>query len=76
MRRTMTGAELKAIRARLGMDALEFARWLGYRGPDSTVVRTLRRYENGHKPVPFVLTEADIRAAERELVHRRLSGQS
>jgi hypothetical protein len=59
----MTGKELKAARHALGMSVVEFGRWLGYRGSDRNISAQIRRYERGNRPVPFDLTEADLRRA-------------
>lgn len=46
----MTGADVEAARARLGMSAAELGRHLELEGRDPG--RTVRRWETGHTPVP------------------------
>ena len=50
----MTGAELKAIRKRLGLTTLAFGRALGYQGDDVSVAHAVRRFESskGRKILP------------------------
>lgn len=51
----MTGAELKAARAELGVGVVAFGRALGYLGYESTVGRQVRRLERSQRPVrPWV----------------------
>jgi len=48
----MIGADLKAIRKRLGLSTIQFARALGYQGEDNTVSVTVRRYESNAREIP------------------------
>jgi hypothetical protein len=41
----MTGAELRELRHGKRMSALEFGRWLGYKGQPENISTTIRRYE-------------------------------
>jgi transcriptional regulator with XRE-family HTH domain len=46
----MTPAELKALRYALGLSQRELGEALGYTG--AHVAQTIRRYEDGHRPMP------------------------
>jgi hypothetical protein len=48
----VTGAELKAIRHRLGLSTIALGRALGYEGSDDTASVTIRRYESDARPIP------------------------
>lgn len=48
----MTGDEMRAIRKRLGLSVIEFGHAFGYEGSDTTISVTIRRYENGMRPIP------------------------
>jgi transcriptional regulator with XRE-family HTH domain len=48
----MTGEEMKSIRHRLGLSAVELGRAMGYTGADNTVSVTVRRYESDMRPIP------------------------
>lgn len=48
----MSGSELKTIRNRLGLSAIQLGRAFGYVGGDNTVSVTIRRYESGERPLP------------------------
>lgn len=48
----MTGAELKAIRNRLGLSTTALGRAFGYEGTDVTASGTIRKYESGQRPIP------------------------
>lgn len=48
----MSGAELKTIRNRLGLSAIQLGRAFGYVGGDNTVSVTIRRYESDERPLP------------------------
>jgi transcriptional regulator with XRE-family HTH domain len=48
----MTGAELKAIRRRLGLSTTQLGRAFGYTGSDATASVTIRKYESGGRPIP------------------------
>lgn len=48
----MTGAELAAIRHKLGLSTVGMGRALGYEGADKTVSVTVRRYESEGRPIP------------------------
>ena len=47
----MTGAELKAIRMRLGLTRVAFARSLGYEGSDDNNHTLIKRIEQGKRDV-------------------------
>jgi len=48
----VTGAELKAIRHRLGLSTTALGRAFGYEGSDITASGTIRKYESGQRPIP------------------------
>lgn len=48
----MTGAELKAIRKRLGLSTTEMGRAFGYAGGDVSTSGTIRKYESGQREIP------------------------
>lgn len=48
----MTGDEMKSIRHRLGLSAVELGRAMGYTGADNTISVTVRRYESEMRPIP------------------------
>lgn len=48
----MTGAELKAIRHRLGLSTTALGRAFGYEGSDVTASGTIRKYESDARPIP------------------------
>jgi transcriptional regulator with XRE-family HTH domain len=48
----MTGAELKAIRHRLGLSTRELGAAFGYRGNANTLSVAIRLYESGKRPIP------------------------
>lgn len=48
----MTGDEMKSIRHRLGLSAVQLGRAMGYTGADNTVSVTVRRYESDMRPIP------------------------
>ncbi len=48
---TMSGTELKAIRRQLGLSLDEFAVELGYDGSPKNNRTTMRRFENGERPI-------------------------
>lgn len=48
----MTGAELKAIRHRLGLTTTQLGRAFGYIGSDTTASVTIRKYESEARPIP------------------------
>jgi hypothetical protein len=50
----MTGDELKTIRRRLGLSAVQMGRAFGYEGSDVTVNGQIRKYESGSKADPAV----------------------
>lgn len=54
---TMTGAELHALRRRLGLSVVQMGRALGYASDDATVQRLLRRYERGDRLIPPRIAE-------------------
>jgi hypothetical protein len=49
---TMSGADLKALRDRLGLGTAAFGILLGYRGNRRNIGRTIRRYELEAGPLP------------------------
>ncbi|WP_157959915.1 helix-turn-helix domain-containing protein [Devosia submarina] len=48
----MTGAEMQAIRKRLGLSTVQLGRAIGYVGADNTVSVTVRRYESDGRDIP------------------------
>jgi transcriptional regulator with XRE-family HTH domain len=48
----MTGAQLAAIRKRLGLSLVEMGRALGYAGNRNTVQVAVSRYEAGDRDIP------------------------
>lgn len=48
----MTGAELKAIRHRLGLSTTALGRAFGYVGSEVTASGTIRKYESDARPIP------------------------
>ena len=48
----MTGAELKAIRHRLGLSTIALGRAFGYTGSDVTASGTIRKYDSDARPIP------------------------
>lgn len=48
----MTGAELKAIRHRLGLSTTALGRAFGYESSAITASGTIRKYESGQRPIP------------------------
>lgn len=56
----MTGAELKAIRGRLGLSAVQMGRAFGYAGDDTTISALISRYENDAKPIPHHLARLAV----------------
>jgi DNA-binding transcriptional regulator YiaG len=48
----MSGDELAAIRKRLGMSPTKFGRALGYTGNPNSLRLSVKRYEDGSKPIP------------------------
>ena len=52
----MTGDEMRAIRKRMGMSAVEFGRALGYRSSYNTIKVKIQRYERFKEvPAPVVV---------------------
>lgn len=49
----MTGPELAAIRAQLGLSLDAMGRALGYTGDRNTVQVAMSRFEAGHRPIPL-----------------------
>lgn len=52
-RETMSGAQFKDIRKRLGMSLDAFAIELGYEGNPSGNKKTILRFESGRRPIPL-----------------------
>jgi len=52
-RETMSKAEFRRIRQKLGLSLDEFAIELGYEGSRRTNNNTIRSYEDGRKPIPL-----------------------
>lgn len=50
---TMTGSELARIREGLSLTRVQFGNRMGYSGNWNTVNDTVKRYENGRKPIPW-----------------------
>jgi transcriptional regulator with XRE-family HTH domain len=51
----MTGAEMKAIRQRLGLSTVQLGRAFGYAGNDNTTSVMIRKYESDGRPIPAYL---------------------
>ena len=51
----MTGAEMKAIRKRLGLSTTQLGRAFGYMGRDNTASVLIRTYESDGRPIPLYL---------------------
>lgn len=51
----MSGAEMKAIRHRLGLSTTELGRAFGYTGGDDTASMSIRRYESEGRTIPNYL---------------------
>jgi hypothetical protein len=54
----MTGDEMRDIRVSLRLNPVEFGEELGYKGSKNTIFTTVRRYENGAKPIPAWIATA------------------
>lgn len=63
----MTSDEFKSIRARLGMNHVEFARALGYKGTDKNNFNLIKRIETGKRPV---MPEVALKAIELDRARR------
>jgi DNA invertase Pin-like site-specific DNA recombinase len=48
----VTGTQFRKIREALGLDPIEIARALDYRGTDTSVSRHIRNLETGTRPIP------------------------
>ena len=51
----MTGPEMKAIREKMGLERLEFARLVGYTGIDRNVLSSMKKMERGQKQIPLTI---------------------
>lgn len=51
----MRGEELQSIRVKMGLSRRELAAILGYSGDVDQINKTIRRYEQGRRPIPFLL---------------------
>ena len=51
----MNGSDLKAIRKRLGLSALQLGRAFGYTGTAGTAAVMIRKYESDARPIPIYL---------------------
>jgi len=67
----VTGAEMKALRLRLGLGRLEFARLIGYTGTDRNDEMRVKRYEDGEL-VPLYLARLFWLIEEFVRAHARL----
>lgn len=50
----MRSIDLKALRQRLGLDRLQFARLIGYTGADENDKNRVRKYENQVQPPLYI----------------------
>jgi len=51
----MTGPEMKAIRQKMGLECLEFARLVGYTGSERNVISSMKKMERGQKQIPLTI---------------------
>ena len=50
----MNGIQMKTIRMKMGLTGAEFARALGYQGKDGSLETQIRRWERGHRKIPYL----------------------
>jgi DNA-binding transcriptional regulator YiaG len=51
-KKRMTGAEMRQIRRKLGLNIKQWALALGYRGKRNTLQKQVSRWEFGDRPIP------------------------